>query len=108
MAAALSEYELEALPELATGHAGERESEQFFRALANLAQRGVGWITAPGSPQRRMALWAARQAVNRGLPALGRWVGGRVGGATNGATSASLGTRGASWVSGLLPQQEYV
>ena len=107
MAVGASEYELEALPELEAGHEGEQhESEQFFGALANLARRG-GWLTAAGSPQRRFALWAARQAVNRGLPALGRWAGGQIGGTSNGATGASLGTRAASWLGGLLPQQEY-
>jgi hypothetical protein len=111
MSAAVSEYELEALPELGaiheTGMHGETESEQFFGALANLARRGAGWVTAAGSPQRRVALWAARQALNRGLPALGKWAGGQVGGTSNGDTGAALGTRAASWLSGLLPQQEY-
>lgn len=111
MAVPVSEYELAALPELAAGYGaeanGELESDQFFGALANLARRGVGWVTAPGSPQRRLALWAARQAMNRGLPALGRWAGGQIGGAADGATGAALGTRAASWLSGQLPQQEY-
>src|SRR5215510_13708457 len=77
----MSEYEFEALPELGAGYGseleGDRESEQFFGALANLARRGVGWLTAPGSPQRQAALTLARQAVNQGLPALGRWDGGQ-------------------------------
>jgi hypothetical protein len=111
MAAPVSEYELEALPELEAAYGaetyGEAESEQFFGALGNLARRGAAWVTAPGSPQRRFALWAARQALNRGLPAAGRWVGGRIGGASNGATGASLGSGAASWLGGLLPQQEY-
>jgi hypothetical protein len=111
MAVPVSEYELEALAELEAAYGaetyGESESEQFFGALANLARRGVGWLTAPGSPQRRFALWAARQAINRGLPALGRWAGGRIGGAADGAAGASLGTHAASWLGGLLPQQEY-
>jgi hypothetical protein len=108
MAVAVSEYELEALPELEAGHESEQhESEQFFGALANLAQRGAGWLTAPGSLQRRLALFAARQAINRGLPALGRFAGGQIGGDSSGATGAALGTRAASWLSGLLPQQEY-
>jgi hypothetical protein len=98
-----SEYEAEVLPELGTAHEfefeGELESEQFFGALANLARRGAGWIAAPGSPQRRFALAAARQALNRGLPALGRWAAG-----TNGAT---VGTIGADLLGSLLPQQEY-
>jgi hypothetical protein len=95
MSAAVSEYELEALPELGTGHAGElegdRESEQFFGALSNLARRGAGWLTTSGSPQRGLALSVARQALNRGLPALGQWA----------------GSQAASWLAGLLPQQEY-
>src|SRR5262249_60532690 len=59
-----SEYEFEALPELSAGYEseyeGDRESEEFFGALANLARRGVGWLTAPGSPQRQAALTLAR------------------------------------------------
>jgi hypothetical protein len=111
MAVAVSEHELEALPELGGGHesewGGESESEQFFGALANLARRGASWLAAAGSPQRKFALWAARQALNRGLPALGRWAGRQVGGSSNGATGANLGTRAASWLSGLLPQKEF-
>ena len=95
MSGIVSEYELEALPELSAGYEseleGDRESEQFFGALANLARRGAGWLTAPGSPQRQAALTLARQAINRGVPALGRWRGGQT----------------ASWLGGLLPQQEY-
>jgi hypothetical protein len=91
----MSEYELEALPELSAGYGsefeGDRESEQFFGALANLARRGVGWLAAPGSPQRRAALTLARQAVNQGLPAL----------------LGQAGGQAASWLGGLLPQQEY-
>lgn len=107
MAVALSEYEWETLPELEATHESDQESEQFFGALANLARRGVGWLTAPGSPQRRLALSAARQAINRGLPALGRWVGGQIGGSANGAAGASLGTSAGHWLSNLLPQQEF-
>jgi len=110
MNAPMSQYELELLPELEAGYAtelaGESESEQFFGALANLARRGAGWITAPGSPQRRFALSIARQALNRGLPSLGQWLGGRIGGTANGAAGSALGARAASWLSGLLPQQE--
>src|SRR5262245_2775189 len=110
MSAPVSQYELELLPELEAGYAaelaGESESEQFFGALANLARRGAGWLTAPGSPQRRFALSIARQALNRGLPSIGRWAGTRVGGAANGAAGSALGARAASWLGGLLPQQE--
>jgi hypothetical protein len=92
----VSEYELEALPELSPGYMseleGDRESEQFFGALSSLARRGVGWLTQPGSPQRQAALTVARQAMNRGLPALRKWAGGQ---------------QAASWLGGLLPQQEY-
>jgi hypothetical protein len=102
MSAAVLEYELGTQ---GMAHEGELESEQFFGALANLAKRGAGWLTTAGSPQRRFALWAARQALSRGLPALGRYVGGRVGG--DGAAGASLGTQAASWLGGLLPQQEF-
>lgn len=111
MSVPASEYELEGLPELETGYAaefeGEHESEQFFGALSNLARRGASWVTKAGSPQRRFALWVARQALNRGLPALGRSVGGSIGGSANGAAGASPGARGASWLGGVLPQQEY-
>jgi hypothetical protein len=112
-----SEYELELLPELEAGHSGEfegefetefegeLESEQFFGALANLASRGAGWLSAPGSPQRRLALMLARRALNRGLPALGQWAGGQLGGSSN--AGSALGARAASWLGGLLPQQEY-
>jgi hypothetical protein len=106
-----SEYEAEVLPELGAAHEfefeGELESEQFFGALANLARRGAGWIAAPGSPQRQLALSVARQALNRGLPALGQWLGGRIGGTGNGAAGRALGSQTASWLGGLLPQQEY-
>ena len=102
MSAAALEYELGAH---GMGYEGELESEQFFGALSNLARRGAGWLTAAGSPQRRFALWAARQALSRGLPAIGRYVGAGVGG--DRAAGAGLGTQAASWLSGLLPQQEY-
>jgi hypothetical protein len=84
MSAAVLEYELGTR---GMAHEGELESEQFFGALSNLARRGAGWLTAAGSPQRRFALWAARQALSRGLPPVRRYVG-------------SIG-------SGFLPQQEY-
>jgi hypothetical protein len=94
MSGPVSEYELEFLPELEAGYGvhaeGDRESEEFFGALANLARRGAGWIATPGSPQRQAALTIARQALNQGLPALGQYAGGRA----------------ASWLGGLLPQQE--
>jgi hypothetical protein len=110
MSTALSEYELEVLPELGAGYEsefeGDFESQQFFGALANLARRGVGWMTAPGSPQRQLALSVARRALNRGLPALGQLVA-RSGGVGNGAAGAALGSQAASWLDGLLPQQEY-
>jgi hypothetical protein len=111
MSAAASEYELEVLPELGAGYEsefeGDFESQQFFGALANLARRGAGWMTAPGSPQRQLALSVARRALNRGLPALGQLVGGRFGGAANGAAGGALGSQAAAWLGGLLPQQEY-
>src|SRR5215472_7482993 len=48
MAVPVSQYELEALPELEAGYgaeaASEMESEQFFGAVANLARRG--WARA--------------------------------------------------------------
>jgi hypothetical protein len=110
MATAVSEYELEALPELEIHEIavdGESESEQFFGALANLARRGAHWLTAAASPQRQFALWAARQALSRGLPALGKWAGTHIGGTGGAATGTDYGTRAASWLSSHLPQQEY-
>jgi hypothetical protein len=110
MATAVSEYELEALPELEIHEIavdGESESEQFFGALANLARRGAHWLTAAGSPQRQFALWAARQALSRGLPALGKWAGTHIGGPGGAATGTDYATRAASWLGSRLPQQEY-
>src|ERR1700680_74706 len=111
MSAPVSEYELEILPELGAGHEsefeGELENEQFFGALANLARRGAGWITAPGSPQRGLALSVARQALNRGLPALGQVLGGRIGGTANGAAGAALRSGGACWLRGPPPPRGY-
>ncbi len=113
MAVSALEYELEALPELGSAHEsqeteweGESESEQFFGALANLAKKGAGWLTASGSPQRRFALWAARKALSQGLPAASRWAGTKIGGSSNGATGARLGKKAASTLGNLLPQQE--
>ena len=109
MANAAYEYELEALPEFGsqeTEWEGESESEQFLGALANLAKRGASWLATSGSPQRNFALWAARQALNRGLPALGNLAGSSLGGASGATKGTDLGQSAASWLSGLLPQQE--
>jgi hypothetical protein len=70
--------------------------KKLFQRLAQIRARmdatdSVGWLTAHGSPQRQAALTLARQTINQGLPALGRWGGGQA----------------ASWLGGLLPQQEY-
>ena len=70
-----SAYEAEVLPELGTAHEfesefefeSELESEQFFGALANLARRGVGWLTSAGSPQRRFA-WRPKVCIIRNRP----------------------------------------
>jgi hypothetical protein len=102
MASPALEYEMESAHEFESSH--EAESEQFFGALSNLARRGASWVTQAGSPQRQFALWAARQALNRGLPALGRIVAPAVGGSA--ASGANLATQAGSWLSGLLPQQE--
>jgi hypothetical protein len=108
MATAALEYEMESMPEYEGTHEAEweseSESEQFFGALANLARSGASWLTAAGSPQRRFALWAARQALNRGLPAIGRIVAPNLG--SNANTGSQLGARAASWLGGMLPQQE--
>lgn len=118
MAVSTLEYELEALPELGGSHEsyetesyeteweGDRESEQFFGALAGLAKKGVGWLTKSGSPQRRFALSAARKALSQGLPAAGRWAGTKIGGANGSGAGAQLGAKAASALGDLLPQQE--
>lgn len=111
MSAAVSEYEAEALPELEASYGaheyeGESESEQFFGALASLARRGASWVTTPGSPQRQLALAAARQALSRGIPALSQLAGQYLG-ADNAGAAAALGSQAGSWLGGLLPQQEY-
>src|SRR5215831_9542466 len=71
---------------------------------ASCRERWKASSSSAGSPQRRFALSIARQALNRGLPSIGRWVGGQIGGGAN--AGSALGARTASWLSGLLPQQE--
>ena len=99
--------EMEALPELAAAHEGEceaaHEGEEFLGSLAGAAQRGWNWLTAPQSLQRRLALSAARTVLNRGLPALGRVVGGRLGSESAGG---EVGTSLGSILSGILPSSE--
>jgi hypothetical protein len=110
MSGAISEFETELLPELGASHEhleASHESEQFFGALANLAHRGAGWISTPGSPQRQLALSAARQALTRGASALGGWTAGRYLGPEDAAAGGALGAQAGTWLGGLLPQQEY-
>jgi len=74
MAATLSEYELDALPELEATHESDMEAAQesgrFFSALAVLARRRAGSSADSGSLQRLVAGMAARQALGRGLSAV--------------------------------------
>jgi hypothetical protein len=119
MAMPMSEYEQEVLPELEweSEHEwegeldGEFEGEEFLSSLRNLAGRAAGaaqqgwrWLTTEGSPQRAMALTAARTALQRGLPALGGVIGGRFGAP---ALGAQLGSWAGGQLSGLLPEREY-
>ena len=105
------EFEGEYEGELEGEFEGELEGEEFLSSLralagraAGTAQRGWGWVTAPGSPQRALALSAARTALQRGLPALGGLVGGRFG-------APALGTQVGTWaggqLGGLLPEREF-
>jgi hypothetical protein len=110
MSGAISEFETELLPELGASHEHHEasyESEQFFGALANLARRGAGWISTPGSPQRQLALSAARQALTRGASALGGWAASRYLGPEDAAAGRALGAQTGRWIGGLLPQREY-
>jgi hypothetical protein len=99
------EYETEALlegeGEWEGEYEGELEGEEFLGAVA---RRGWGWLTRPGSPQRRFALGAARAAVQRGSQALGGYVGGRLGQQNLGQ---QVGGVIGSGLSSLLPQQEF-
>jgi hypothetical protein len=66
MAVPVSEYELEALPELEAE--GELQNRRFFGVLSNLARR----VPSQGSLLTRVAMAAARQGARRAFPALRR------------------------------------
>src|SRR5262245_44407419 len=67
MAVPVSEYELEALPELEAE--GELQNRRFFGVLSNLARRV---LPSRRSLLTRVAMSAARQGARRGFPALRR------------------------------------
>ncbi len=88
-AVAYGEYELEALPEL-EGELeleGESELELEFESpelfgwsdVAGAARRGFNWLKTENSPQRRMALNAAKSAIKGGSSLLGSRIGGDTG-----------------------------
>ena len=89
MAMPMSEYELEALPEMEEEYEGEWEgdfeSEEFFRRLAGWAQQQWG---TRGSPLRRVALGASRAALTTG---------GGVGDPCWGWARGGHGSRGGGW-----------
>lgn len=115
MTAPITQHEWEALTEAEAAFAPEGEweaewegeletGEQF--AVGDWARSGWNWLTRDGSPQRRVALAAARAA----LPRVGTWVGERVGGLAGpegvpigAAVGRALGSAGVS----LLPDKEW-
>ncbi len=80
---------------------GEGEAEEFFGRLATWAR--TQWGTQ-GSPLRRVALGAARAAVNQGSQALGGALGGRLGQRDLGQR---LGTVVGSGLQTLIPQSAF-
>jgi hypothetical protein len=107
------EYELEALPELESEFEwegefeGEPESEEFFGRLANLARQGWGWLTTPGSTQRRVALGAAQGALRSGLPAAGGAIGTAIAPGVGTVIGSTVGGALGTGLSTLLPEREY-
>jgi hypothetical protein len=102
MAAAIAEYELEALPELEYEDEFEvdPESEEFFNWLRR--QRAALARPAPGAPvpwQRRAALAAGRSALTAGAGLLGATLGGPAGAAVAAPVGAGLAA--------LLPERLY-
>jgi hypothetical protein len=118
MAVSTLEQEWEVLPELETGlesaPEADRESEQFFNVLRNLAGGVGGWLSqqarTPGSPLRRVALGAAHSALRnapRYLGGLGKSLGANRGlGGLGGAVGNILGS-GIKALDPLVPQTEY-
>jgi hypothetical protein len=108
MAMPMSEYELEALPELEYEYEGEwegelegdLESEEFFRRLAGLARRA-----AQSPTLRRVGLASARTAL-RGLGDVGGALGGAFGPGGAGI-GRRLGAQAGGYLTGLLPQSEF-
>jgi hypothetical protein len=112
MVAPITQHEWEALGEAEAAFAPEGEGEwegeleageQF---IGDWAKSGWNWLTREGTPQRKVALAAARAA----LPRAGAWVGERIGGLAGpegvpigGAIGGVLGTAGVS----LLPDKEW-
>jgi hypothetical protein len=106
--APMSEYEMAVLPELEGEYEGEWEGEldgefegeEFFRRLAQLAQRAVRSPTL-----RRVGLAAARTALG-GLGSIGQAIGGG-GGTAGGALGSGVGSAIGSYLGGRLPQSEF-
>src|SRR5262245_44470249 len=117
-AVAYGEYELEALPELELEGSLEGESElelpelelpelelEFespelfgWSDIARGARRGWNWLKTENSPQRRMALGAAKAAIKGG----GSLIGSKIGGDTGKWIGDTIGSGLAGW----LPDKE--
>jgi hypothetical protein len=95
------EWESEFEGEFECESEGECEAEEFFGRLANWARNQWG---TEGSPLRRVALGAARAAVNQGSQALGSAIGGRFGQRDLGQR---LGTVVGSGLQTLIPEREF-
>jgi len=67
--------------------------------------RAWGWLTQPGSRQRRFALNAAKGAVQGGATAAGTALGAALGNAPGGATGGVLGGALGRGLAALLPDQ---
>jgi hypothetical protein len=118
MAVSTLEQELETLPELEIGTESaleaDRETEQFFDALRNLAGRAAGWVsqqaTTQGSPLRRVAFGAAHAALRNApkyLGGLGKTIGARYGLGGLGAAIGDVLGSGVKALDPLVPQSEY-
>ncbi len=93
-----NELEAEFENELESEFENEFEGEEFLGGLRNLAGRAWDWTTQPGSPQRAVALRAARWGLQRGGQALGgaagRSGGGALGSRLGGAVGGLVGPEG--------------
>lgn len=96
-----TEFEWEGEYEGEAEYESEAEAEEFFGRLANWTR--TQWGTQ-GSPLRRVALGAARAAVNQGSQALGGAIGGRFGQRDLGQR---LGNVVGSGLQTLIPEREF-